>query len=279
MSTCRFCSKNYDGSYCPDCGRQLYTAPASIVCGTTIDDASDCEITVTPKYLFIRRVSKSEKNKATAGRAFGLLGRIVAEAATEKSNEFGWYPLSDFSKAIYPYITKKSKLNPGIKLIAKDGRELLLIFDTPGDFDSSRKAAKTVAKHLGDIIPEIEDASQKDFGSKGCQNPYVTEENFDKIRPAQTATQAKPAQSAPKAAPKAAPVQQAQPKAAAPAENQQAPKTMRRPCPNCGYFVLEGSKFCNECGTKIQRERKCLRCGKILAENEKFCGECGYQAK
>lgn len=45
-------------------------------------------------------------------------------------------------------------------------------------------------------------------------------------------------------------------------------------CPNCGKDVPEGSKFCAECGTKIE-EIVCKNCGKKLAPNVKFCPECG----
>lgn len=45
-------------------------------------------------------------------------------------------------------------------------------------------------------------------------------------------------------------------------------------CPNCGKDVPEGSKFCAECGTKIE-ETVCKNCGAKLAPNAKFCPECG----
>ena len=300
MAKCKFCSKESPGS-CPDCGAPIYTIGATIVWGTTIDDASACEVTVTRKYLFIRRVSKSEKRKATAGRAFGLVGMIVAEAATDKSNEFGWYPLSDFSKIIYPYATKKS--SHGIKLIAKDGRDLVLIFNSPDAFDSFRKAAKTVAKHLGAVLP-VEDGKGKFFGLKGCQKPYATEENFDKIRPSRTASKSAPSMEAvlselhsvlatasekksAQPAPAAAPVRKnPQP---APAAVPEWKRTQADPvektvsseetfrCTNCGTVVAATNKFCIECGTKREKEKKCLRCGKVLTQNEKFCGECGYK--
>lgn len=45
-------------------------------------------------------------------------------------------------------------------------------------------------------------------------------------------------------------------------------------CPNCGKEVPEGSKFCGECGAKIE-EYVCKNCGQKLAPGSKFCGNCG----
>lgn len=72
-------------------------------------------------------------------------------------------------------------------------------------------------------------------------------------------------------------VQQASRVTTNPTQNVVQSNNLRRPCPNCGNFVLPTSKFCNECGTKIIKEKKCLRCGNILEENDKFCVQCGYK--
>lgn len=47
-------------------------------------------------------------------------------------------------------------------------------------------------------------------------------------------------------------------------------------CKN-GHEVSEGSKFCPQCGGKIQfnNEKKCLKCGNVLSEEDRFCPECG----
>lgn len=48
-------------------------------------------------------------------------------------------------------------------------------------------------------------------------------------------------------------------------------------CPNCGKDVGE-SKFCPECGTKIDdvAKRTCPGCGKLLKDGAKFCPYCGW---
>lgn len=46
-------------------------------------------------------------------------------------------------------------------------------------------------------------------------------------------------------------------------------------CPNCKFEVLEGQKFCGECGTLLPQERNCPSCGAKVVLSSKFCGMCG----
>ena len=46
-------------------------------------------------------------------------------------------------------------------------------------------------------------------------------------------------------------------------------------CPDCGKQLAAGSKFCNECGCKIQSATVCPNCGTTLQPGSKFCNECG----
>ena len=46
-------------------------------------------------------------------------------------------------------------------------------------------------------------------------------------------------------------------------------------CPKCRNEIPEGSKFCKECGAKI--ELVCPGCGAKIPSEKKFSGACGYQ--
>jgi len=48
-------------------------------------------------------------------------------------------------------------------------------------------------------------------------------------------------------------------------------------CSNCGKELVEGAKFCLECGTKIAQSESniCTKCGTEFKEGAKFCLECG----
>ncbi len=48
-------------------------------------------------------------------------------------------------------------------------------------------------------------------------------------------------------------------------------------CPKCQFDNLEGAKFCNECGNKL--ELVCPECGKVNPLGSKFCNECGYDLR
>ncbi|TAH44643.1 MAG: zinc ribbon domain-containing protein [Betaproteobacteria bacterium] len=45
-------------------------------------------------------------------------------------------------------------------------------------------------------------------------------------------------------------------------------------CPKCGSTNSVQARFCQQCGTSLQRE-KCSGCGAELAANARFCGQCG----
>lgn len=46
-------------------------------------------------------------------------------------------------------------------------------------------------------------------------------------------------------------------------------------CPNCKAQLSAGSKFCNNCGTKLNS--KCPSCGADIAQGSLFCSECGQK--
>jgi hypothetical protein len=44
-------------------------------------------------------------------------------------------------------------------------------------------------------------------------------------------------------------------------------------CPECGYLVRSGAKFCDRCGKPLQLT--CPKCGQALRPQAKFCERCG----
>jgi hypothetical protein len=44
-------------------------------------------------------------------------------------------------------------------------------------------------------------------------------------------------------------------------------------CPKCGAELKDGTSFCAECGSKI--ERHCISCGQVLKADDMFCPACG----
>ena len=44
-------------------------------------------------------------------------------------------------------------------------------------------------------------------------------------------------------------------------------------CPACGFLNLEEARFCNQCGTKL--EKSCPACGQVNPPGSKFCHACG----
>ena len=46
-------------------------------------------------------------------------------------------------------------------------------------------------------------------------------------------------------------------------------------CPNCNKETENDSKFCSNCGAKM--ELHCPKCNDIIKRNDKFCSNCGYK--
>jgi len=47
------------------------------------------------------------------------------------------------------------------------------------------------------------------------------------------------------------------------------------PCHKCGEMVPGNSKFCPNCGAKVEGKAFCSKCGKEMPKAAKFCPECG----
>ena len=49
-------------------------------------------------------------------------------------------------------------------------------------------------------------------------------------------------------------------------------------CPKCGSSVPAGSKFCLQCGEKMEADKpSCKQCGNAVPLGAKFCPSCGGQ--
>ncbi len=46
-------------------------------------------------------------------------------------------------------------------------------------------------------------------------------------------------------------------------------------CSKCNAQIPNGSKFCLECGEKVNQAQFCVSCGESLTPNSKFCSKCG----
>ena len=46
-------------------------------------------------------------------------------------------------------------------------------------------------------------------------------------------------------------------------------------CEKCGHENTNGSLFCENCGAKLQIEKKCPSCGQVVSDTARFCQYCG----
>lgn len=47
-------------------------------------------------------------------------------------------------------------------------------------------------------------------------------------------------------------------------------------CKKCSYEISGLTKFCPQCGEKVDTERSCPNCGELLEEGARYCSFCGY---
>lgn len=50
-------------------------------------------------------------------------------------------------------------------------------------------------------------------------------------------------------------------------------------CPRCSSQIIQGSKFCQNCGVAINVALNCSGCGSKITANATFCPECGKKLK
>jgi len=50
-------------------------------------------------------------------------------------------------------------------------------------------------------------------------------------------------------------------------------------CPRCSTQVMQGAKFCQNCGTTLNMASNCSKCGLKITSNASFCPECGNKLR
>ncbi len=287
MAECPHCFKNVsDIDVCPDCGTSLWTLNnAKIYCGKTTKDDSYTILTVTDKYVVLKRISAGELNARAFSGLFGVLGVLTVAAATSKERSSGFIAYEDVEKAIYPFIAKGVKKNSSVKLIMKDGTDVVLEI-----------GHKKTRNALLEQISEVEYGGNEKPSEIICENPYTNLHGFDKLPrkgiddvPEKKKTRKK--KSAEKKETESDGTEVAEPATEAPAEPVPEVKipeakpvegnTGKIPlkCEKCGELVPEDSKFCNHCGETVKIPisglKVCENCGETLEADDVFCNKCG----
>ena len=50
---------------------------------------------------------------------------------------------------------------------------------------------------------------------------------------------------------------------------------MKRICEQCGAELLDGAKYCTNCGKEYKEEKMCPNCNAPIKDGAKFCTKCG----
>lgn len=282
MARCDYCkSAELIGNTCPNCGRILCNFEECHIISGTNAAFELARITVTDKYmmLYVRGAGKT-----FAAASFGLLGALAAEALSS-GNRYGFYDLKEIEKVIYPYINSKFKKDTALKIVNKDGSDMI-IRQVIGAVKMDKIAA--CFKAAGVFV----DSSRTDYGKVFCLKPFVDKKTMaSRICPS-AASFVKPVKgnflaasvsgqvaSAPAPAP-AATVKPEQPTVTytPPVETkaEEKPAPAPAPAPNVTIEQLTPAPV-YEAPTQSAAPafKFCFKCGNKIPAEDIFCGKCG----
>lgn len=163
MALCDFCkSAELVGGTCPNCGRILCNFQECHIISGTKPSTELARISLTDKYmmLYIRGTGKT-----VAAASFGLLGALAANALSS-GTRYGFYDFKEIEKVIYPFRNSKFKKDNALKIVNKDGSDMI-IKQVIGAVSMDKIAA--CFKAGGVAI----DSSCVDYGKVFCAKPFV----------------------------------------------------------------------------------------------------------
>lgn len=269
MACCDFCkSAELVGATCPNCGRILCNFQECHIISGTKASTELARISLTDKYmmLYVRGTGRT-----VAAASFGLLGALAAEALSS-GNRYGFYDFKEIEKVIYPYRNSKFKKDNALKIVNKDGSDMI-IKQVIGAVGMDKLAA--CFKAGGVPI----DSSCTDYGKVFCVKPFVDKKTMAARICPSAAGFVKPVKgnflaasvsgqpvNAPVSAPAPQPVREEKtevvytpPVVAKEEENKVVKETVLQPP---ATETAAAFKFCFKCGNKMP------------ADNA-FCGKCG----
>ena len=279
MARCDFCkAAELVGGTCPNCGRILCNFEECHIISGTNASTELARISLTDKYMMLY-IRSTGKIVATA--SFGLIGALAAEALSS-GTRYGFYDFKEIEKVIYPYRNSKFKKDTALKIVNKDGSDMI-IKQVIGAIGMDKIAACFRAGG----VPI--DSSCTDYGKVFCSKPFVDKKTMAAricpsatafVRPVKgnfaaaplgTVEKAPEPKVAPAPTPTPAPTPAPTPVRTEPVKKEEPPKVIYVP-----PVVSEPQPVSVQ---PVQEEEPafkfCYKCGRKLAADDLFCGRCG----
>lgn len=172
MAHCEFCKNEHDRKQaCPYCGTPLFSVVGDVIYGATEREVAPADLTLTDRFLIMRRVTAGETmGAAAAGAAFGAIGVLVASAAEgARKKLYAYYDLREVQKFIYPYHTAALKKDVAVKLVNRDGTDVVFKF--------SPRAAKQFVERLQSLSVYVENGVGTQY-TACCMAPFVDAKSY-----------------------------------------------------------------------------------------------------
>ena len=299
MEQCLFCRNfTYDKptNYCTVCGKpKIFFSEVIVVYGKDWSNKCSARFALTEKFLVIKKESRAKKG---AVASFGLLGALVNSVSEpSKNSPLGYYALSEIKHIIWPYNNKKLKNNECMKIVNKDGSDLIF----KGEFTCAMFS--NLIKRFQECNIPVIDGKGKNYGDIFCEKPFVNEDTLGRrvcpeaaavicmlkenfvvpaiVAPDEAAAPAPAPVPAPAPIPTPAPAPVPAPApiptpapAPAPTPNP-APAPTPAPAPIPAPVPAPAPEPVQEAVEAVKNFKFCHECGSKILRTDKFCSECG----
>lgn len=144
------------------------TGVTDLVYGSSWRERCAVRYAITDRYLMLHVNRGAEKPRG------GLLGIFVAAAvqmARDDETRYGYYALSELRHVVYPFRANKIKGDVGIRFVFRDGSDFIL--------KRGYGHWTGVCAFLKEAGVEIVDGSDRHFGDRYCQKPFINEDTAD----------------------------------------------------------------------------------------------------
>lgn len=153
---------------CPNCGKFIFTETEVDLILSNSNRRTTVRISCSDRYMIIHKAKHFEKSNNGLGIIGGAVVSAVVLTAKDGKMPYGFYGLHEMQKVIFPYKNRKLKKDRAIKIIFRDGSDMILVL------------WRDMLPKLRDLFEnqgiEIVDGTNLDHGDTYCIKPLVNDD-------------------------------------------------------------------------------------------------------
>ena len=166
---------------CPYCGDSLVMLEGTVICDAARKDTRICHGVLTTRYIVLRAETQGEAVGDAVAGSFGLIGSLIQVGIdSKKQYPFGFIDLREVQKVVYPFYNAKLKKPYWVRIVMKDGSDLILGLD--------KRTAPELAAKLPTLGVYVENGENQNAGTVYCSKPFINTQSLG-LRVAASAAQ------------------------------------------------------------------------------------------